>query len=82
MIEKDFDISFAAEQALREKQIQQNYRPIIAIHNGLRRAGYAFPSPAVVRVLFIACQRSILSTAELLRLACCGPLHGRGHAAA
>jgi hypothetical protein len=30
MIEKDFDIPFIADLALREKQIQQNYRPVIA----------------------------------------------------
>ena len=32
MIEKDFDIPFIADLAKREKQIQQNYRPIIAVH--------------------------------------------------
>ena len=31
-IEKNYSISFIAELALREKQIQQNYRPIIAVH--------------------------------------------------
>ena len=31
MIEKDFDIPFIADLALREKQIQQNYRPVIQI---------------------------------------------------
>ena len=31
-IESDFDISLVASLALREKQIQQNYRPIIAVH--------------------------------------------------
>ena len=30
MIEKDYDVSFVAAIALREKQIQQNYRPVIA----------------------------------------------------
>jgi hypothetical protein len=29
-IEKNFDIPFVADMALREKQIQQNYRPIVA----------------------------------------------------
>jgi hypothetical protein len=32
MIERAFDIPFVADLALREKQIQQNYRPIIAVH--------------------------------------------------
>ena len=43
MIEKDFDISFISDLALREKQIQQNYRPIIAVHKWFaRRPGTLF----------------------------------------
>ena len=43
MIEKDFEISFIADLALREKQIQQNYRPIIAVHKWFaRRPGTLF----------------------------------------
>lgn len=43
MIEQDFDISFIADLALREKQIQQNYRPIIAVHKWFaRRPGTLF----------------------------------------
>lgn len=42
-IEKDFDVPFIAGLALREKQIQQNYRPIIAIHKWFaRRPGTLF----------------------------------------
>lgn len=42
-IEKDFDVPFIANLALREKQIQQNYRPIIAIHKWFaRRPGTLF----------------------------------------
>ena len=37
MIECDFDIPFIAKLALREKQIQQNCRPIIAVHKWLAR---------------------------------------------
>lgn len=45
MIEKDFDIPFVAALALREKQIQQNYRPIIAVHKWFaRRPGTLFRS--------------------------------------
>jgi putative DNA methylase len=45
MIEKNFDISFVAELALREKQVQQNYRPIIAVHKWFaRRPGTLFRS--------------------------------------
>lgn len=43
MIEKNFDISFISDLALREKQIQQNYRPIIAVHKWFaRRPGTLF----------------------------------------
>src|SRR5512139_796764 len=44
-IEKNFDIPFVADMALREKQIQQNYRPIIAVHKWFaRRPGTLFRS--------------------------------------
>ena len=43
MIEQSFDIPFIADLALREKQIQQNYRPIIAVHKWFaRRPGTLF----------------------------------------
>ena len=43
MIEKDFDVSLIAGLALKEKQIQQNYRPIIAVHKWFaRRPGTLF----------------------------------------
>jgi putative DNA methylase len=42
-IERRFDISFVANLALREKQIQQNYRPVIAVHKWFaRRPGTLF----------------------------------------
>jgi putative DNA methylase len=43
MIERDFDIPFIADLAIREKQIQQNYRPLIAVHKWFaRRPGTLF----------------------------------------
>ena len=43
MIERDFDVPFVANLALREKQIQQNYRPIMAVHKWFaRRPGTLF----------------------------------------
>lgn len=43
MIEKRFDISLIAGMALKEKQIQQNYRPIIGVHKWFaRRPGTLF----------------------------------------
>ncbi len=45
MIERDLDIPFVANLALREKQIQQNYRPVIAVHKWFaRRPGTLFRS--------------------------------------
>lgn len=42
-IENRYDIEFIAALALREKQIQQNYRPIIAVHKWFaRRPGTLF----------------------------------------
>src|SRR4051812_17221154 len=42
-IEVGFDVSFIAGMALREKQVQQNYRPIIAVHKWFaRRPGTLF----------------------------------------
>ena len=43
VIENRFNIPFVAELALREKQIQQNYRPVIAVHKWFaRRPGTLF----------------------------------------
>ena len=42
-IERHFDVAFVSGLALREKQIQQNYRPIIAVHKWFaRRPGTLF----------------------------------------
>lgn len=42
-IELNFDVPFIARLALREKQVQQNYRPIIAVHKWFaRRPGTLF----------------------------------------
>lgn len=43
MIETDFDVTFVARLAQREKQIQQYYRPIIGVHKWFaRRPGTLF----------------------------------------
>lgn len=42
-IEQRFDVAFVASLALREKQIQQNYRPYVAVHKWFaRRPGSLF----------------------------------------
>lgn len=44
-IENSFDVPFVADLALREKQIQQNYRPVIGVHKWFaRRPGTLFRS--------------------------------------
>lgn len=44
-VEKDFNATFAAALALREKQIQQSYRPVIGVHKWFaRRPGTVFRS--------------------------------------
>lgn len=45
MIERNFQIPFVARLAMAEKQIQQNYRPLIAVHKWFaRRPGTLFRS--------------------------------------
>lgn len=45
MIERNFQIPFVVRLALAEKQIQQNYRPLIAVHKWFaRRPGTLFRS--------------------------------------
>lgn len=47
-IELKFDLPLVADLALREKQIQQNYRPIIAVHKWFaRRPGTLFRALAL-----------------------------------
>jgi len=41
-IEQRFNVPFIAGMALREKQIQQNYRPIIAVHKWCGLSGKKF----------------------------------------
>src|SRR3954454_4942502 len=52
MIEHQFDIPFIADLALREKQVQQSYRPIIAVHKWFaRRPGTLFRGLALEEVV-------------------------------
>ncbi len=45
MIERHFEVPFVSRIAMREKQIQQNYRPVIAVHKWFaRRPGTLFRS--------------------------------------
>jgi hypothetical protein len=44
VIEKDFDVPFIADLALREKQIQQNYGPIISYYSDAKSSRPAMKS--------------------------------------
>ena len=45
IIERHFEVPFVSRLAMREKQIQQNYRPVIAVHKWFaRRPGTLFRS--------------------------------------
>ncbi len=48
-IERNFNVAFVADMALREKQIQQNYRPIIAVHKW-----FASPASTLLRALLLS----------------------------
>ena len=51
-VERNYDIGFVAGLALREIQIQQNYRPIIAVHKWFaRRSGTLFRGVSSFEVL-------------------------------
>ncbi|MFH1135222.1 MAG: DNA methylase [Pseudomonadota bacterium] len=79
MIEKDFDISFIANLALREKQIQQNYRPIIAVHKWFaRRPGTLFRGLLLSEFSNIPLREAFYKTNDLPGLTVADPFMGGG----
>ena len=79
MIEKDFDISFIADLALREKQIQQNYRPIIAVHKWFaRRPGTLFRGLLLSEFLDKPLQEAFYTANSLQGLKVGDPFMGGG----
>jgi hypothetical protein len=64
MIERDFDVPFVADLALREKQIQQNYRPIMAVHKWFARSPGTLVLALILAKFFRgAPRRAVLPTA-------------------
>ena len=79
MIEKDFDIPFIADLALREKQIQQNYRPVIAVHKWFaRRPGTLFRGLILSEFVSKPLRSSFYESNELSGLNIADPFMGGG----
>jgi putative DNA methylase len=79
MIEKDFDIPFIANLALREKQIQQNYRPIIAVHKWFaRRPGTLFRGLLLSEFLNKPLQEAFYQSNNLKGIKVADPFMGGG----
>jgi len=79
MIEQLFDISFVAGLALREKQIQQNYRPPIAVHKWFaRRPGTLFRALILSEFVDSALRESFYESHDLEGLRVADPFMGGG----
>ncbi|MCL7489595.1 MAG: hypothetical protein M8357_15625 [Desulfobulbaceae bacterium] len=78
-IEKNFDIPFISSLALREKQIQQNYRPIIAVHKWFaRRPGTLFRGLLLSEYSDNALQETFYQSNQLENLRIADPFMGGG----
>ncbi len=79
MIERLFDIPFVAGLALREKQIQQNYRPPIAVHKWFaRRPGTLFRALLLSEFVDSALRESFYESHDLEGLRVADPFMGGG----
>lgn len=78
-IEQNYNIRFIAELALREKQIQQNYRPIIAVHKWFaRRPGTLFRGLLLSEFVNSAIEESYYQTNDLSGITIGDPFMGSG----
>lgn len=78
-IEKHFDIPFISALALREKQIQQNYRPIIAVHKWFaRRPGTLFRGLILAEYSDRPLRESFYSANDLPGVTIADPFMGGG----
>jgi len=79
MIERLFDIPFVAGLALREKQIQQNYRPPIAVHKWFaRRPGTLFRALLLSEFVDSGLRESFYESHDLQGLRVADPFMGGG----
>ncbi len=78
-IEQNFNIPFVAELALREKQIQQNYRPIIAVHKWFaRRPGTLFRALALAEFADAPVEDTFFSSNDFAGKRIADPFMGGG----
>lgn len=78
-IETRFDIPLVAELALREKQMQQSYRPIIAVHKWFaRRPGTLFRALTLAEFGPAALADSFFTAQQLAGLTIADPFMGGG----
>ncbi|NJD69176.1 MAG: DUF1156 domain-containing protein [candidate division NC10 bacterium] len=78
-IERQFDVPFVAELALREKQIQQNYRPIIAVHKWFaRRPGTLFRALLLSEFVEGSVQETFFRSHDLAGVRIADPFMGGG----
>ncbi|WP_071527257.1 DUF1156 domain-containing protein [Nodosilinea nodulosa] len=78
-IETNFDIEFTARLALREKQVQQNYRPIIAVHKWFaRRPGTLFRSLILAEFIDKPVEQTYYNSHNLEGLIIADPFMGGG----
>src|SRR5215471_21280000 len=79
MIEHNFDVPFVAAMALREKQIQQNYRPVIAVHKWFaRRPGTLFRALLLAEFSDADLRNDFFTSHNLSRLKIADPFMGGG----
>jgi putative DNA methylase len=78
-IERNFDVAFVAEMALREKQIQQNYRPIIAVHKWFaRRPGTLFRALILSEFVNAPVEQTFFRSHDLRGIRIADPFMGGG----
>jgi adenine-specific DNA methylase len=78
-IERNFNVAFVAEMALREKQIQQNYRPIIAVHKWFaRRPGTLFRALIVSEFVDAPIEETFFRSHDLSGIRIADPFMGGG----
>ncbi len=79
MIETAFDIPFVSSLASREKQIQQNYRPVIGVHKWFaRRPGTLFRSLLLSEFLGEPLKETYYGSHDLKGIAVGDPFMGGG----
>src|SRR5438309_8969642 len=78
MIERHFNVPFVAVLALREKQIQQSYRPVISVHKWFaRRPGALFRALVLAEFVNERVERTYAQGHELAGV-CLDPFMGGG----